>query len=354
MTSTSTFVLGILGIFSALAPSQAQPLMPLGELNGVVTHSIVLIEPDSKVLSLFRNGDHLLLRTCAEGTLKKEVESEKGCEKLETESEIYFPSPQIFAALFEQALTEIDITLLSPEQRELLIRATGPHPSEMTAQERALLQLQLDALLAQKSDWELSDEDSDQKRIDDMNEKLHCEECTVHQEAQAKLALLISQILQKANEFKIHEIYKNSSDRGTIAYQVLRKLSALSGFVDAKDPVSGEMGKLDVRTGRIWFAHEKSNLNWSDAKAYCEEVNQALPSEADFALAEKHDLRNVFPEMKTRASNGYSRWFWSDTPSEFGSAHLFYGSTGDVDVKFSRYFRDFLVFARCVSVAPEN
>lgn len=82
--------------------------------------------------------------------------------------------------------------------------------------------------------------------------------------------------------------------------------------------------------GKFWPEEYRIHLDQKEAKDYCESLGLALPSgypssangkygfpnrDSDFVIAEKHGLRELFPDM-------FSHWFWSNSDDP---EHLEYG-----------------------------
>ena len=91
-----------------------------------------------------------------------------------------------------------------------------------------------------------------------------------------------------------------------------------------------ENGWKDLK-GITWF----DKIYVIDERPYseklCRENGLVLPSQKDFARAESHGIREIFPDMK-------GRWFWSTVNSiNSDDREMFDGSNGSFDKDYLRY-----------------
>lgn len=265
-----------------------------------------------------------------------------------------------FTNLFQQELANLgeDPTGLTEEDRALLAGALTPNPDE-TADNAKLASIRVRLKLHDKlrDDFGLTDQDMDMGKLRDLKTE---ETCVLNRmssyqsalRAKQDVAKVLDRIITDSGGSKIKWVLRYSTDKGSLAYNVLLKMASNARFVDALDPISRKMGKKDLATGRIWFANESPQLNYMEAQRNCASKLQDLPSRDQWKEAEEHGIRAAFPEMKgvvRRNGKDETYWFWSSTSYGFRSAFAFSGSSGTPDGLGHQDTRDDFLFTRCVS-----
>jgi len=97
--------------------------------------------------------------------------------------------------------------------------------------------------------------------------------------------------------------------------------------------------KVDTETGLTWEGHNDVRLSWSDAKAYCEDLN--LLEERDWRLPEMKELQTLVDITKYKPAVKYGfdvtpTRYWSSSPDVSSSDNAWYvffesGGTFSVD-----------------------
>lgn len=88
-----------------------------------------------------------------------------------------------------------------------------------------------------------------------------------------------------------------------------------------------EGGWLDEDSGLVWLEETRGGVTQTEALAWCDSRDAALPTREQFELAEAHGLREVFKSIATDTEHGYRRFFWSSTayPSWLDEISYAYG-----------------------------
>jgi len=107
---------------------------------------------------------------------------------------------------------------------------------------------------------------------------------------------------KKTNDVKVWETYLKKFPTGSCAFQAEAEIAKSNSIQCAS-------GCKDPNTGYMWSSLAPTDLNWNDATAYCEKLNEG--GKSDWMLPTLNVLKTII--IKGKSKFGDTGLFWSSS-----------------------------------------